>query len=358
MAYLQPLLISIAMQRAHSIPPGKTGPTPAVAVIIPAYGVAHLLHEALDSLLAQDFADWEAVVIDDGAPDDVASAVAPYLADSRIRFLATANQGVSAARNTAIAATSAPLITLLDGDDRLKPGYLQAMIAVLDARPDSVLATCNAELFGAVKNPGSTVDTPASQKPTGSLAAVMDRSFNVYIGSTFRRSAFDAIGGFDETMRQSEDLDLWVRLLIGTDGRPVTARYVDKVLGEYRVRPGSASADASRMLKGCERVYEKALALLGDRPEANVARTMLHETRRKLEMEEAISAIITGNSSAGLPRLRKASAQHNGVVWQIAMLVWRVAPGLAAPMLRWRRARHARGNVAARPLSAVRASMM
>ena len=83
-----------------------------VAVIVPAYGVAHLLGEALTSLQRQTFTQWECVVIDDGAPDDVAGAVAPFLSDPRIRFLATANHGVSAARNTAIAASSAPLVAL------------------------------------------------------------------------------------------------------------------------------------------------------------------------------------------------------------------------------------------------------
>src|SRR5690606_11651153 len=91
-------------------------PVPRIAVIVPAFGVAHLLGAALDSLQAQSFTDWEAIVIDDGAPDDVAGAVAPYLGDSRIRFLQTENRGVSAARNRAIAAARAPLVALLDGD--------------------------------------------------------------------------------------------------------------------------------------------------------------------------------------------------------------------------------------------------
>ena len=64
--------------------PAPASPLPRVAVIVPAYGVAHLLGEALASLQAQILAEWECVVIDDGAPDDVAAAVAPYLADPQI----------------------------------------------------------------------------------------------------------------------------------------------------------------------------------------------------------------------------------------------------------------------------------
>ena len=74
--------------------PPESPARPRVAVIVPAYGVAHLVGEALASVQAQTFQDWECVVIDDGAPDDVAGAVAPFLSDPRICFLATANQGV------------------------------------------------------------------------------------------------------------------------------------------------------------------------------------------------------------------------------------------------------------------------
>jgi glycosyltransferase involved in cell wall biosynthesis len=76
-------------------------PAPRIAVIVP-HGVAQFLPAALDSLQAQSLGDWEAIVIDDGAPDDVAGAVQPYLADPRIRFLQTSNGGVSSARNRAM----------------------------------------------------------------------------------------------------------------------------------------------------------------------------------------------------------------------------------------------------------------
>lgn len=125
-------------------------PGPQISVIVPAYGVARWLGAALDSLLAQEFADWEAVVIDDGAPDDVAGVVRPYLDDPRFQFLATANHGVSAARNRAIAESRAPLIALLDGDDLFRPDYLSTMVAAMNADPMATIAACNARVFGAV----------------------------------------------------------------------------------------------------------------------------------------------------------------------------------------------------------------
>ena len=317
-------------------------PAPHVAVIVPAYGVAHLLGEALTSLQAQTLAAWECVVIDDGAPDDVAAAVAPFLADPRIRFVATANHGVSAARNRAIAETRAPYLALLDGDDMLRPDYLATTVAVLDGNSEARLVTCNARIFGAVARTRDcfTARQGSGDGQRGSLADVLDRSFGVYIGSTFRRDDFDRIGGFDTAMAQCEDLDLWVRLML-LGGH---AHYIDAVLGEYRVRPGSASASAERMLLGNIRVYEKALAHLAGRAEYALVERLIADNRRALAFEHAIDRIIDGDTRRGLAELHATKTELGGPVWLAALATWQVVPGLARPMLRWRRRAHSRGN--------------
>jgi glycosyltransferase involved in cell wall biosynthesis len=321
--------------------PAPSARAPRVAVIVPAYGVAHLLGEALDSLRAQSMTDWECVVIDDGARDDVSGAVAPYLADPRIRFLKTDNRGVSAARNRAVAATSAPYIALLDGDDLYRPDYLASTVAVLDADADARLVTCNARMFGAVPHERLCFNRRqgSGDGTTGSLGDVLDRGFLVYIGSTFRRADFERIGGFDESMTHAEDFDLWVRLLL-LGGH---ARYVDAVLGEYRVRPSSASASAARMIRGNLRVYEKALAHLGEGPEAGIAHRMIAENHAELAFEEAVTQVAEGDVARGLPALRAARGGRGGAVWLAAFVLWRIAPGLAPPMMRRRRRNNSRG---------------
>ena len=313
-----------------------------VAVIVPAHGVAHLVGEALDSLLAQTFVEWECVVIDDGARDDVAGAVAPYLADPRIRFLATDNRGVSAARNRAVAATRAPYLALLDGDDLYRPDYLARTVAVLDADPDARLVTCNARIFGAVPRERLCFDARLGRGnlTIGTLGEVLDRSFGVYIGTTFRRADFDRIGGFDETMTHAEDFDVWVRLLL-LGGH---ARYIDEVLGEYRVRASSASASGARMIEGNLKVYAKVLAHLGDGPEVGVAHRMIAENHATLAFEEAVTQVAEGNVARGLPALRAVWHGHAGPVWWLAFLLWRVFPQLAPPMMRWRRRNNSRGR--------------
>lgn len=331
---------------AQASPPPSSGALPRIAVIVPAYGVAHLVGEALASLQAQTLTAWECMVIDDGAPDDVAAAVAPFLADPRIRFLATPNGGVSTARNRAIAETSAPLIALLDGDDLFRPTYLETMVGVLEGDPGVRLATCNARIFGAVSRERTCVEARQGSGDgiRGSLSDVLDRSFNVYIGTTFRRADFDAIGGFDTTMAQSEDFDLWVRLML----RGGTAHYVDEVLGDYRVRPGSASSNGGRMLLGNIKVYEKARAAFpGASPERDLIDRLLADSRASLSFEHAMDRIIDGDTRKGLAELRdivRAGGMVGGPVWKAAFALWQIVPVLARPMLRWRRRAHSRGR--------------
>jgi glycosyltransferase involved in cell wall biosynthesis len=311
---------------------------PRVSVIVPAYGVAHLLSEALTSLTCQVFTQWECIVIDDGAPDDVAGAVQPFLTDPRFRFLATANHGVSAARNTAISEARAPLIALLDGDDLFRPDYLAKVVPLLEADPGVRLVTCNAQIFGAVARLRNCVERPHALQ--GGLAEVLDRSFNVYIGTTFRRADFDAVGGFDTRMAQSEDFDLWVRLMM-LGG---TARYTGEVLAQYRVRPGSASANAGRMLLGNIRTYEKARATLpAHASEIALLDRLLTDNRAALAFEHAIDRIVDGDTRRGLAELRRARGQVAGFTWRASFMLWNLLPALARPMLRWRRRAHSRG---------------
>lgn len=306
-------------------------------MIVPAYGVAHLVGEALASLQAQAFSDWECVVIDDGAPDDVARAVAPFLADPRVRFLQTDNGGVAVARNRAIASSSAPLLTMLDGDDRLQPDYLATLVPLMERDPDIVIASCMARLFGAVRGERLCFAAP---KTDGTLAHVLDRSFRVYVGSMFRRVDWERVGGFDPSFDVCEDFDLWIRLLLH-GGR---ACHVDRVLADYRVRPGSASADSYRMMLGNLQAYEKAQRLLpADASEQVLLKQLIAATREAIAFEAAIDRVVSGAGRSSLAELARLTRQPPGRVWRISLLLWRIAPALARPMLRWRRRRHSRG---------------
>ncbi|MFZ6182197.1 glycosyltransferase family 2 protein [Nannocystis pusilla] len=114
---------------------------PAISVLMPTYGHARFIPAAIASLLAQERADWELIVVDDGSPDDTAAVVAPYLADPRISYERLAhNVGLGAALNVALARARAPRIAYLPSDDLYWPDHLASLAARLDAEPAAALA--------------------------------------------------------------------------------------------------------------------------------------------------------------------------------------------------------------------------
>jgi cellulose synthase/poly-beta-1,6-N-acetylglucosamine synthase-like glycosyltransferase len=303
---------------------------PSVSVIVPAYGVAHLLGEALVSLLAQSRPDWEAIVIDDGAPDDVAAAFAPFAGDRRFRLLRTDNQGLATARNRAIGAARAPFVALLDGDDRYMPDYLEQMLAEIHADPGLGFVSCDAAGFGAGGRAGSLQSELYPMSGPVSLERVLSREINIFVAAIIRRTALEEVGGFDGRLRAVEDLDLWIRLLsAGWRGKVLT-----QVLASYRRRPGSLSTDARPMLAATCEVYEKASFALQERPEGEVAKEMLGGVRQRLRWVEGEEKILRGDVSAGL--LLLSDGEQRSPRWRLALALMRRAPGLAVLLVRLR----------------------
>ncbi|MCM1151216.1 MAG: glycosyltransferase [Alistipes sp.] len=106
---------------------------PQVSVIIPVYNLAPYVDACLDSLSAQTFADFEAIVIDDGSTDDSGSvALRHAAADPRIRVIATPNGGVVAARERALKEARGAWIAFLDGDDTWEPDMLERLLGVAE----------------------------------------------------------------------------------------------------------------------------------------------------------------------------------------------------------------------------------
>ena len=113
-----------------------------ISVIIPVYNVEKYLAECLDSVLAQTYSDWEAILVDDGSTDSSPAICAEYARlDPRIRMVRQENQGLSGARNTGIEISTGDHITFLDSDDALVPGALE-LLATLSAENDADMAVC------------------------------------------------------------------------------------------------------------------------------------------------------------------------------------------------------------------------
>lgn len=308
----------------------------SVTVIIAAWGTGAYLGETLSSLQAQTRGDWEAVVIDDGDTQAVAAAVAPFAGDKRIRLLATDNRGPSAARNRGIAASTGPLISMLDGDDRYRRDYFELMIAAIEADPRLGFVTCDALMFGTPAFDGKLFSATQPQTGPVTLERVIRRAFNACGGSIVRREALEAVGGYDEQLGSSEDLDLWIRIL----ERGWKAARVDAPLIEYRRRAGSLSSRSLALARWDRHVYANAALRLEGREEQAAAREMLARADNALRIEEGLATLLEGRTREGLRTLRGTNIAERSRKWRLAIAAARLFPPLAGAAIRFYMRRH------------------
>jgi glycosyltransferase involved in cell wall biosynthesis len=223
---------------------------PTVSVVIPAYNQAQYLTEAIQSVLAQTYRDFEIIVVDDGSTDDT-PIVAKQFSDA-VRYVRQDNQGLAGARNTGIHQAQGKYIGLLDSDDQWLPAFLETMMALIEQHPDATVYYCYAQFMDA-----NGQDLPQTTRcqgvPTNALNDTLLRA-NFIIPSTvvLRRSVVEAAGLFDQTLRSCEDWDLWIRLVPKHTfiNRP-------ECLVRYRVHGNSLSGNVAGMQQAAMAVVEK-----------------------------------------------------------------------------------------------------
>ncbi len=212
-----------------------------ISVIIPAYNAAPYIAEAIESCLNQTRPPDEIIVVDDGSSDDTASIAASF--SPSVRLIRQKNAGVSAARNLAVESSSGEWIAFLDADDWFYPQKLELQERCAEQNPDAVL------IYTAVQSVFlDGVKTGPIFTPPEDLESELRYRCPFHICSVImRRDAFDAIGGFDPTLRCIEDWDLWLRLAARFSLKTFAA--VTEPLVAYRAVPGSLSSNAMRMFK-------------------------------------------------------------------------------------------------------------
>ena len=308
---------------------GPSKVDPAVSVIIPAFNVAAYLAEALESLKNQQFGDFEAIVVDDGSPDDVAIVCAPFLTDPRFSLVRIDNAGLAGARNHGISLARAPLIALLDGDDRYHPDYLAKMVAKLAEHPEAAFVTCDAISFGTPAHAGERFSDRYPQDEPITLERLLRREGAVFGLCTVRAAALKAVGGYDQSLRSSEDLDLWLRLL----STGATGRLVAEPLVDYRRHPASLSSNRARLMETTAAVYQKAALALSGRPEAALAEALRDEAQAISRFEMGVDWVLAGKPRDGIRAMRDSGHLRHKRKWRTAMFIFSLVPLLAGPAL-------------------------
>ena len=178
---------------------------PAVSVIIPTYQRREYVSRAVRSVLAQTFADFELIVVDDGSTDGTGEALAGL--DPRLRYVWQENRGTGAARNAGIARARGEIVAFLDSDDRWLPQHLEVVTEVLALHPTAIVAcTCPSQDVSGRQQ-------PAQARLVDFLpVALADAMFGFIPCAAVRTSELHAVTGFKEELEYMEDIDLFLRL--------------------------------------------------------------------------------------------------------------------------------------------------
>jgi glycosyltransferase involved in cell wall biosynthesis len=232
---------------------------PRVSVITPAHNAERFLPEALASVQAQTFGDWEVVAVDDGSSDSTSRILNE--AGPRVRALRNETPGgPAAARNRAISVATGELVAFLDADDALMPRYLESQIAFLDASVQRGrrigLVTCDAYLLDDDGPAAHTyLDMIRDRDKPITLERLLGRN-SIHISSLVPREVGEEVGWFDTELFGTEDYGLWLKIL----EQGYEAIRNPESLVVYRRHDGSISTDIARLGANNRRAYELTLA--------------------------------------------------------------------------------------------------
>ncbi len=188
---------------------GERG-VPRVTIVCIFLNEERFLREAIDSVLAQDLADWELVLVDDGSADgSTGIALESAESDLRISYLAhpgNANLGMSASRNIGAAAGSGEFVTFIDADDRWPTDKLTHQLAIMDAHPEIAMTAGAIRYWDSWRGGEDRIEHCGAVR--GRVTPVPEALLGVYplgkggaaaVSALIRRSAYEAVGGFEES---------------------------------------------------------------------------------------------------------------------------------------------------------------
>lgn len=177
---------------------------PLVSVIVPVYNAAPYLRETLDSIVASDYTPIEVIIQDDGSKDDSLAIAQSYAKEHpQCKVFTQVNQGVSAARNHAIAHAQGVYILPVDADDKISSDYIRLAVEAIDGKEEVRVVGCRARKFGLEDKPW---DLPKFSLP------LLARKNMIPITSLFRKNDWERCGGFCEEDIYREDWDFWLSM--------------------------------------------------------------------------------------------------------------------------------------------------
>jgi glycosyltransferase involved in cell wall biosynthesis len=217
-----------------------------VTVVIPCYNQAHFLTEAIESVLSQTYRRFEIVVVDDGSTDETSEVASRYPQQhqhhQQVRLIRQENQGPSVARNTGIRHAKGEYLVFLDADDRLLPRALEAGVEQLEAHPECAFSSGRCDHVAVDGTP--LPHTPRLHVEGDPYLALLRRCY-IWPPAVvvYRRSVFEAVGGFDTSLRSAEDYEMYLRV-----ARRFAVCHHTEVVAQYRQHEASVTRRNSPLM--------------------------------------------------------------------------------------------------------------
>lgn len=267
-----------------------------VSTIIPTYNRRDELPRAIDSALAQSHVEQEVLVVDDGSTDGTAEMLAERYAD-RVRCIPRPNGGVSGARNLGMRESRGEFIALLDSDDEWLPTKLEKQLDLLRAHPDWGMVLCDVQRVDAAHRPTDVLRRREQIPRDGDVLLPLLRMPSLVPASVLmRRSVFDTVGGFDESLRTAEDIDFHLR---------VAARFGIGVVEEPLVLAMRGHEGLSTYA-GTQADYVRVMERFVFAESGRIPAAHAHDALFTAYIRNARSAIVCGRFAVASEILRKA----------------------------------------------------
>jgi glycosyltransferase involved in cell wall biosynthesis len=315
---------------------------PRVSIIIPAYNTADLIAGCLDSILAQSFRDFEAIVVNDGSPDTPAleKVLQPYRDQNpdRIVYIKQTNKRAAGARNTAIANARGEFLAFLDSDDTWLPNHLEAQMKQFEANPSLGLVYANAVFIGDPKRRVEFGEKCPSSGEATFEALVVERCQIPVSTVVARKAAIVKAGGFDEGLARCDDYDMWLRTVF-YGAKVGYIRQVQACLAEGR--PGSLGVSRAKMAEGYWLILEKADKKLPlTAPQRKLVQGRAAEIRARYLVEEGKSHLSAGDFPEARERFAEANRCFRQAKLSLVLLGLKVAPNATSRLFAFLTQRH------------------
>jgi glycosyltransferase involved in cell wall biosynthesis len=280
------------------VPKNSRAPGPLVSVIVPTYNYARFIVDALDSLRAQTYGEWECIVCDDGSTDDTGEVVARYIErEPRVRYVRQPNQRQAVAKNTALSLARGRYVQFLDADDLVEPLKLERQVEFLEANPEADIVYGGVRFFHTERPEerlhsmfGENVPWMPEVSGRGREVLLHLLRINIMVINSplVRREVIDDVGPFDAVLPPVEDWDYWIRCALA--GKRFEFRDFEGTLALVRAHAASTSRQPASVLAAWRALRAKIDTLTAD-PEALLIN---REMKSQLEGSVGVEAVGAG----------------------------------------------------------------